>query len=169
MKRKKKAAVFCLALVLLFGCQRKANNGSIIVNHITVTYEHNGQILQQEYSAPEAMRTILVLIRMLGDRGRANEDPETLPGQSFRLVMTHTDGSQKVFCSKENRFVRDGNGPWQQVHPDRLSRLHRVLQNLPGDSDKPLRHVQFPRYIPSVHSNDFEAVFHCFQYEELLT
>lgn len=166
MKRRKILAVFCLVLALFAGCQRKLNGSKIIVSHITVTYENDGVTLRQEYSAPEAMRTILGVIRMLGDRGRADTDPEVLPGQSYRIVMTHVDGSKEIFCTKENRFIREGRGPWQQVKPEKLSRLHFVLQNLPGDTGQPYTRAQLPRYLPSFNLWDTEAVFHCFGCEE---
>lgn len=166
MKRRKILAVFCLALALFAGCQRKSHGSKIIVSHITVTYENDGVTLRQEYSAPEAMRTILGVIRMLGDRGRADTDPEVLPGQSYRIVMTHTDGSKELFRTKENRFVRYGRGPWQQVKPEYLARLHTVLQNLPGDTDKPYTRAQLPRFLPGIYLGDADAVFHSFGQEE---
>lgn len=167
MKRLKIIIVICLWVAILAGCQSKNKHNNHIVSHITVIEENSGS--RREYSSQNTMRIILGMLRLMGDKGRADIDPQTLSGQGYRIIMTHTDGSSHMVCTRENRFIRDGQGPWQQVQPERLTRLHQVLENLPVDSGHTISSYHLPQYIPNTILTHLPAVFHSFGHEESLT
>ena len=128
--------LLCFGVALLTGCRMKDSGSRFVVNRITVTTEEAGILTRREFSAPENMRQILGVLRMLGQKSTPHMDPDQFQSRTFHIVLHHTDGSSHIICTKEDRFIRDGTGPWKQVASEGIAQLHLLLENLPAEENR---------------------------------
>lgn len=139
--------VLLAAALLCAGCfGRKQEASWPVVCQITVTCEHQGDLTRQIYTSEEKMRQILNRLRDLGQKFTPDADPDVLLAPTYSITLTHTDGSQQIYQTKADRYVRISHQPWQQADPKRISKLLLLLQNLPGDDPSVGRRLDIPRH-----------------------
>lgn len=131
---KKIIAVLLVAglLGICSGClqQKPANR---VVEKICVQWNEKGADVFRVHNEPEKMRLILNKIRTLGQRFSAETDPETLDGSVIHVALVYSDGSQRLYQVKPDRYIRIGQAPWQQADPKKVNALRLLLLSLPGD------------------------------------
>ena len=131
----KKFFLLCMIALLCTGCRPKdtADGSFPVVSEITVTCEQGGTLTRQVYTTQWKMRQILNSLRVLGQQSTPSIDPETLTERIYCITLYHTDGSQRIYQTRPDRFIRTERGPWKQADPKKVSELHLLLQHLPGD------------------------------------
>ena len=132
----KRIYVLCLAVLLLCaGCRQRSQKVEswTVVSEITVTCEQGGSVTRQIYTTQWKMREILNCIRSLGQKFTPTIDPDTLSARTYSITLTYTDGTQRIYQTKSDRYIRTCRDPWQQADPEKISELHLLLQSLPGD------------------------------------
>lgn len=136
------------ALLLCAACRPRITNdkGWPVVREITVTCEQGGNVTRQVYTTQWKMREILNCIRSLGQKFTPFTDPDALPGRIYSITLTHTDGSQRIYQTKADCYIRTCRDPWQQADPQKISDLHLLLQSLPGDDSSPGKRQDIPRH-----------------------
>ena len=125
-----------LGIMLFFvGCSlhRTEDMGWPVVSQITVTCDRSGHVTQQIYTSQDKMRQILNQLRTLGQQFTPPIDPEALSARTYSIAVSFTDGSQRLYQTKSDRYIRIDQNPWQQADPKRIEDLNQLLQNLPGD------------------------------------
>lgn len=140
--------LLCIATLLLCaGCRshNKDTESWPVVSEITVTCEQGGNVTRQIYTSQWKMRQILNCIRTLGQKFTPAVDPDTLSDRTYSITLTHTDGSQRIYQTKADRYIRVSRGPWQQADPEKISELHLLLQGLPGDDPALGQRQDIPR------------------------
>ena len=143
----KRIGILCLAAVLLCtGCRSRQEEDWPVVCQITVTCEQEGSLTRRVYTSEAKMRQILNGLRSLGQKSTPTIDPSQLMARTYSITLTHTDNSQRLYQIKGDRYIRLCRDPWKQVDPERMSDLHLLLQNLPGDSDIEEHRLDIPRY-----------------------
>ena len=128
--------IFSGISMLFSGCMKKAPavENWIVISNISVIREYQGLQTQRNYSQQDKMEQILNALRSLGTESTPEVDPESLNLRSYTITLTHTDGSKKIYQTKGDRYIRRGNGPWQQADPKKVAELNFLLQSLPGDT-----------------------------------
>lgn len=127
---------FCaiMAALLLAGCSSKPRPpGSRVVSQISVSYQENGNKIVKNYFSQYKMRRILDSFRLLGQKYTPVMDPDTLRTTVFEVRLFFSDGSQRLYHTRSDRYIRTDNGPWQQTDPVRLQQLNELLLQLPTD------------------------------------
>lgn len=140
MKNIRIAAMVAVLVWSLCGCMHQSGRKPTIknwtvVSQITVTCENGSNISRKIYNDPQKMRQILNALRDLGQKFKPDADPESLPLRSYCITLTHTDGSQRIYRTKGDRYIRQCREPWQQADPEKVSELNLLLQNLSGDEE----------------------------------
>ena len=133
MIRKIIALLLSVAILgMCSGCLRKKARVRV-VDRISVRWEDNGTVIDQTFEEPDKMQLILNKVRSLGQRFSSDTDPDTLNVQTVTMVLLYSDGSQRQYQLKPDRYVRIGQAPWQQADPRQVTELRLLLQSLPGD------------------------------------
>lgn len=145
------AGVIAAILLIFSGCLHQSGKDPVIknwkvVSEITVTCENAGTLTRRIYTNQEKMQSILNAIRQLGQKSKPDIDPETLQMRTYCITLTHTDGSQRIYCTKGDRYIRQCRGNWQQADPEKVSELNLLLQNLPGDDVVAEQRHDIPRH-----------------------
>ncbi len=130
---KKIYLLLCGLSLLVLGCQRQAMPQSSVVTGISVSVENGGPEIRLEYRAPNKMRAILNYLRWLEPGETAQTDPQALPGTQVRLVMHFSDGREKVYVQKADRFLQIDGNPWQVIDPVKAQTLEKMLGEMAGD------------------------------------
>ena len=143
-------AVVMAAMLSFSGCLHQSGNDPAIENwkvvtEITVTCEQNGEVTRRIYTDQAKMQLILNGIRQLGQKFKPEVDPDALQLRTYCITLTHSDGSQRIYSTKGDRYIRQWSQPWQQADPEKVSDLNLLLQSLPGDVDVSLRRQGIPR------------------------
>ena len=114
------------------GCRRKSSSVRV-VEQISVQWAQDGQDICRVHDDPEKMRLILNRLRTLGQRFSPDIDPELLEVPPITMVLVYSDGSQRLYQIKPDRYVRIGHASWQQANPGKITALRLLLLSLPGD------------------------------------
>ena len=124
-----------LAALLLTGCvgKKSAPSNTVVVSRITVDYLQEEQTVEKVFVTQYKMRQILNHFRTLGQKYSPIIDPDTLTGQAFRVRVFFSDGSERLYRTKSDRYIRTNDGPWQQTDPQKLQQLNFLLLSLPAD------------------------------------
>ena len=129
-------AVLSLA-VLLSGCGNRAPDSSQpqcrVVTGITVTYENGTARAEKYFTASNKMRAILNYLRWIDPYGAPEEDPETVTGSSFRITLEYSDGCQKDYLQKADRFMQEDGGGWKKIDPEKALTLSQIVGEMESD------------------------------------
>ena len=141
----KKSISQCLAMILLpvqivfcfCGCSRYTDEPVTplcsVVTAITVTFENGPIHAQRHYTASDKMQLILNYLRLLQPYGSPDEDPETAQGSDFRIVLSYSDGCQKTYRQKGDRFMQNTEGIWKKIDPAKAAELSRIMGQTESD------------------------------------
>ncbi len=139
MKRK---VIAVLNLFLLLcnccGCNQQPADSSIsgfrVVTAVTVFYENGPIQALRHYTSDGKMQQILDYLRLISPYGTPGEDPETAAGSDYQIVLSYSDGKQKTYRQKADRFLQGVDGRWQNIDPSQAEDLARILGQLESDS-----------------------------------
>lgn len=133
MVRKIVAILLIIAILgMCGGCFHK-NTGVRVVKQISVHWMEDGSDVVRVHRDPEKLHLILNKVRTLGQRFSTDVDPEALEVSAVTVTVAFSDGSQRFYQVKPDRFIRVGQNPWQQANPKRVTALRLLLLSLPGD------------------------------------
>lgn len=137
---KKTMALLCAAfLTLLCGCTGgtgRASVGSQIVTGISVTCQSSGEWVRRDYTAPEKVRLVLLVIRSLGPDFPARTDVEALAGKTMVITLHCADGSATVYRIRNNQYLQKNGGIWRQISEKKTGGLWQLIQEMPSDQEK---------------------------------
>ena len=133
-----RALLLFLAAVLLGGCSRLGAVSTEypscqVITQIDVFYENGPIQLHRHYTASEKMRAVLNYLRWIDPYGAPDTDPETATGSSFRIVLTYSDGCEKNYLQKADRYLMEDGKGWATIDPDRAQTLSRILGQMHSD------------------------------------
>ena len=129
--------LFCLMLGIgLTGCHRSRNpepTSLRVVTEITVTYDYGSVHALRSYTHEEKMRQILNYLRQIDPYGDPAENPETADGSDYRITCHYSDGSQKCYRQKGDRYFQGADGIWRNIDPKRAMHLGFILGKMRSD------------------------------------
>ena len=121
--------VFCL-----YGCHKQVDMQQCrVVTEVTVTYLNGPIQCQRTYRDGDKMQQILNYLRTANPYGVPAEDPENAAGSDFYIVLSYSDGCQKYYRQKANRFLRDTDGIWKKLDPSRAEKLGQIIGQMESD------------------------------------
>ena len=131
-------ALLMLLCLLMGGCSRHGDLPSEppqcrVVTGIRVTFEDGPLKMERHYTASEKMRAILNYLRWIDPYGRPEEDPETVSGGSFQIVLTYSDGCEKTYVQKADRYLMEDGQDWKRIDPTRALTLSQMLGQMASD------------------------------------
>ena len=131
----RKVIAVLLAMVILglcCGCLQN-NSGIRVVKQISVHWMEDGNPVQRVHQNPEKMHLILNKFRTLGQQYSPNVNPDGLEDSVVTVRVLFSDGSERFYQVKPDRFIRSGQAPWQQADPKKVTALRLLLLSLPED------------------------------------
>ena len=128
----KSIAALLLLGVFLCGFTSATQSPSCrVVTGVQVEYENKGTALTRTYTQDAHIRSVLNYLRMLHPKGNAVPD---FPAQSIcRIRLQYSSGPDSVFLLQDAAYLRQNDGPWQQIDPQQTQLLYPLLLLLPSD------------------------------------
>ncbi len=143
MRRKAKSVftVITVAILLLCittGCNRHSGNSGLsnfrVVTAVTVYYDNGPINTQRHYTTDSKMQQILDYLRLINPYGAPDEDPEAAVGSDFYIVLSYSDGFQKTYRQKGDRFLKGSDGLWKKIDPAKAEELSRIVGQMESDA-----------------------------------
>ncbi len=133
-KRLIKIWLLIAAVSCLLGCHKQVDMQQCrVVTEVTVTYLNGPIQCQRKYLNADKMQQVLNYLRTANPYGVPAEDPEHADGSDFYIVLTYSDGCQKYYRQKANRFLRDPDGLWKKLDPTRAEKLGQIIGQMESD------------------------------------
>ena len=140
MKRTKGLClIFVIGLLcsLVGGCMhfvtRPAEAPVRVVTHINITYENGNIHTQRHYQDATKMTQVLNYLRLIDPYGRPAVDPEIVGGSQFYIELAYSDGTNKVYRQKADRYMQIDGGDWKIIDPARAEELSLLLGQMESD------------------------------------
>jgi len=133
---KKMIAILALFSLLLTGCNRSnaAQPAQCrTVTGIHVTFDNGPLHTERQYTVSSKVRAVLNYLRWLDPYGLPEEDPETVAGSSFQITLQYSDGCEKHYVQKADRFLLEDGKPWRRIDPARAQTLSQILGKMASD------------------------------------
>ena len=123
---------------LLCGCSRSAATPATrppfrVVDHIGITFQKGPLDFQRSYSSPEKVQKILDYLMIIDPYGTPAEDPEQIGNTEFCIRLYYTDGSEKIYHQRGQRYMKVQNGDWKYIDPEKAEQLSQILSQTPSD------------------------------------
>ena len=134
---------FCVCSMLfllpfLAGCcrilQEKDRTPYRIITQVHVDYKNGTLETQQQFFQENNIRQILGYLRYIDPYGTPKEDPEQAEGRQFDITLVYSDGSQRLYQQRADRYMRVDGGPWKQIDPQKALILSGMLGMMPSDA-----------------------------------
>ena len=87
----------------------------------------------RHYTSATKMRAILNYLRWIDPYGTPSEDPEIMEGSLFQIVMRFSDGSEKIYRQKADRYMQIGSSGWLRIDPQKALTLSQMLGQMTSD------------------------------------
>ncbi len=135
----KKICLCTISLFLLFlsGCcpilQEHDREPYRIITQVNVTYRNGALETQRQFFEEANIRQILGYLRFADPYGKPREDPEQASGRHFDIILVYSDGSQRLYQQRADRYMRIDGGPWKEVDPQKALMLSGLLGMMPSD------------------------------------
>lgn len=131
-------ALFLTLAFLLCGCGRWTPSAvdeplCRVVTGVSVTYENGAIHTQRQYTDAQKMQAVLNYLRIINPYGKPEEDPEHVDGSLFRIILSYSDGCQKTYLQKADRFMMVEGGQWKRIDPDQAAQLSEIVGQLASD------------------------------------
>ena len=139
MKKSLRLVAILLLVSLLFtGCSRadsgqQAPDKCRIVTGIHIAFDDGPHHIERQYTVSSKVRAVLNYLRWLDPYGQPEEDPEVVSGSSFQITLQYSDGCEKHYVQKADRFLLEDGKPWRRIDPKRAQTLSQILGKMESD------------------------------------
>ena len=136
MKKAKFWVLLLLTAVIFSGCVYAANTEKPLLRVVTkihVSYENGPIRTQQTFTQEEKIDKILNYLRGIRPYGKPEQDPETVQGSLYRIILYHSDGYQKHYLQKSDRFMKIEDGKWEKIDSGKAKALGNLLGRMESD------------------------------------
>ena len=130
--------VFIAVIALLCGCSRSMEMEETrppfrVVERIEITFQNGPLTFQRSYKSSEKMQKILDYLLLIDPYGTPPIDPEQVGTTEFQILLLYTDGSQKIYRQRGQRYLQVQNGDWKYIDPEKAEHLSQILSQTPSD------------------------------------
>lgn len=136
----KKFCICSIFLLLLFlsGCcpiLREHDRAPYrIITQVQIDYKNGILETQQQFFQEDNIRQILGYLRYIDPYGTPKEDPEQADGRHFDITLVYSDGSQRLYQQRSDKYMRMDGGPWKQIDPQKALILSGLLGMMSSDA-----------------------------------
>ncbi len=133
----KKVSVFVILIcIALSGCHKNQDGAHPfrLVTGIDVSFDNGPLHTQRHYTASAKIRSILHYLRWIDPYGSPEENPEDVPGSSIQITLTYSDGTQKHYAQKADRYFLEEGKSWLRIKPEDARILCQMLGEMESDS-----------------------------------
>lgn len=125
----------CLVVSVFTGCKPAPAESTAyrVVSQIHVQYQNSGLHQRWHFNSDEKMEAVLTYLRILDPYGTPQEDPETVAGSDIFITLVFSDGSNKIYHQRSDRYLRIGDGLWKCIDPETALQLSALLGVLTSD------------------------------------
>ena len=113
-------------------CPREPDRSSPQVVRVSVESSLDGAFLHREYTESPKMEAVLNYLRAIQILPPPM-DAGGPPTGACRFTLTLSNGEQRVYFQRSNRYLRKDGGPWQTVDPSPAPDLRTLLEQTPSD------------------------------------
>ena len=136
-KRRWLFAFLVLCTGMLLGCRQAQPEQTVpntrVVTQIRVSYNYGKTQLERRYTTNPKMEAMLLYLRLLKEKGRAQIDPERLDGARYTITVDYSDGKQNIYYQRGDGYLSRNSHPWQRIDPKQGRWLRPLLENTPSD------------------------------------
>ncbi len=135
MKKSKLLILFFLLTGLLLpGCRSMEKPAQCrIITGVHITFDDGPFHIERQYTASPKVRAILNYLRWLDPYGLPEEDPDAVSGSQFQITLQYSDGCEKQYLQKADRFLLEDGKPWRRIDPARARTLSEMLGKMASD------------------------------------
>ena len=137
---KKSLSIFIILLMALAafasGCHNRSQSPqptAKVVDSIDVLFENGESRLARQYTAATKMRAILNYLRWITPYGIPKENPDIIQGNTFQIVMHFSDGSEKIYLQKADRYMQIDGKDWQYIDAENARALGKMVEKMESD------------------------------------
>ena len=135
---RKSLMLLLIFLSLLSGCSRvhtpeEQETGLRMVVQIDVSCSQDGESIHRSYTSEDKMEAMLLYLRLLKPLGPAQTDPEELLGPANEIVVRFSNGQQRIYRLRADRFLSTDSHPWQSVDQVHAQELYKLVILMSSD------------------------------------
>ncbi len=134
----RKIFIWLLPLFLLLnGCCRIFHSPDDapyrVVTQVHIHYKNGTLENHRQFFREENIHHILSYLRYIDPYGTPREDPEQAAGRIFDIRVVYSDGSQRLYEQRADRYMRINGGPWKMIDSQKALALSGLLAMMPSD------------------------------------
>lgn len=122
-----------IVAVLLTGCQSRSKPLCRFVTQIDITCTQDGTVLQRRYTDNDKMQAVLLYLRLLRTDIPYFDLPDTTPPTEFQIIVSLSDGAQRVYSQKDYRLFKNDQSGWMGILPEQAMELYRLVYFFESD------------------------------------
>lgn len=128
-------AIFLICLVSVLVAPRSAGKkpACAVVTRAELSCTYNEHQLERLYTSQEKLGAVLTYLRLLDPMPAQDTDPEMLAGERYRILLTLSDGSQRLYLQHSYRYLSADRNPWQAIDDTYSRDLYTLMEKLPSD------------------------------------
>lgn len=137
-KCKKCLLVLSLIMFIVSGCSQNHTqnpNESVprFVTRIDVICHRENTTTLRHYTTQEKIEPVLICLRLLEPKGKADRDPERLIGDTYRIVLYLSNGGRSIYHLQADRYLSRDHHPWERVNEKQAQKLYPLLMRMASD------------------------------------
>ncbi len=147
--KKWKRWLAALLILTAWGCGAgKEPQPARVVTEITVICSGSASMTRRYFNTAEKMQLILQRIREIGLRDTPDMDPEPIRARLMHITLSFSDGSQKIYSQKGDRWFRENGNAWKEVDPVKGAQLYFAILLTKSDEEAPQVYRPRPNQLP---------------------
>ena len=131
--------LFCLLLMLftLCGCSQKVPQETKplcrYVTQVDMTCRQSTDVHHKHFTQDGKIESILFYLRLLHDHGDIDTLPPDAEQTDYEIILTFSDGSQRVYHQRGSAYLSQDGGPWLILEQWQGRKLQTLFRLLPSD------------------------------------
>lgn len=124
-----------LLLLCLPGAMARRQGPSLpVVDRVEVDCRQGAVHQLRRYTSGDKMSWVLNFMRLQENLGKPEEDPEAAPGDVYIVTVHLSDGRERIYRQRADRYLQKDGKPWQKIDPAWGGNFYYLLQTLPADA-----------------------------------
>ena len=137
MGRKWKCLFAVLWVFLLSGCGKGKAETVRVVTRVDVVCDRGYTVHRSCFTDQVQIERILNCLRLRQPRGKADQDPERLAGEVYRIDIHLSDGTHRVSYQRAEGYYSEDRHPWQRIGREDARGLRELVLLLEGQKNPP--------------------------------